>query len=111
MSHLKILQPDFANRPGQDATAAHTTNTTTRRPEAMKRRGEKKRLVKAQQTYHMRADCKTLPNRTTTALQYSFAMAPMFSSVSLCICYSFRAFGRWCEWVEYNNNTPFISGP
>ena len=39
----------------------HTTNTTTRRPEAMKRRGEKKRLVKAQQTYHMRADCKTLP--------------------------------------------------
>ena len=61
MSHLKILQPDFANRPGQDATAAHTTKTTTRRPEAMKRRGEKKRLVKAQQTYHMRADCKTLP--------------------------------------------------
>ena len=60
MSHLKILQPDFANRPGQDATAAHTTNTTTTRPEAMKRRGEK-RLVKAQQTYHMRADCKTLP--------------------------------------------------
>ena len=98
------------NRPGQDATAAHTTNTTTRGPEAMKRRGEKKRLVKAQQTYHMRADCKTLP---TELLQpYNILLlAPMFSSVSLCIRYSFRAFGRLCEWVEYNNNTPFFSEP
>lgn len=103
MSHLKILQPDFANRPGQDATAAHTTNTTTTRPEAMKRRGEK-RLVKAQQTYHMRADCKTLP---TEILQpYNILLLAPRILCSALFLYAFATLlglsdGRLCMWVGW----------
>ena len=72
MSHLKILQPDFANRPGQDATAAHTTNTTTTRPEAMKRRGEKKTSESTTNLPYARR-LQNFTNRNTTALQYSSA--------------------------------------
>ena len=61
------------NRPGQDATAAHTTNTTTRRPEAMKRRGEKKTSESTTNLPYARR-LQNFTNRTTTALQHCWLL-------------------------------------